>query len=505
MDKHDLKPTVIVIFGGSGDLTNRKLVPAFFNLYLDQQMPAHFAVIGLGRTKYTDKKFREELKEGVDEFSRRGKPSKEEWDAFAPKISYMISDVFSDESYQNIADRIDAIGKEWKVKPNVLFYLSIAPTLIEPVTRQLGKLKICKDPDCTRIVVEKPFGHNLESAIELNALLTSMFEEKQIYRIDHYLGKEAVQNMLVFRFANVLFEPVWNSKYIENIQITVSETVGVEDRGGYYDKSGALKDMIQNHVLQLLTFVAMEVPVSFSADEIRSRKVDVLRAIRKYSTASEVFENSARGQYGEGWMKGEKVPGYREEDKVAKKSPTDTFAAVKFYVDNWRWQGVPFYVRSGKRMPEKMSVISIQFGDVPHQIFPSKVADSIRPNRIIISISPSTGIRLRFQAKKVGLDMKLSPADLVFNYSETYDTQPPEAYETLLNDVMTGDATLFMRSDEVEAAWAVVMPIVKAWENNEPSDFPNYAVNSWGPESAERLIARDGYHWVTMPIKKKKE
>ncbi len=499
VNKEVLKPTIIVIFGGSGDLNERKLTPAFYNLFLDKQMPEKFAIIGLGRTSFTDAKFRSMLAEGVNKFSRRGKIDKKEWENFAPNISYLQSDVFEQKDYQNLAKEIKKIEKEWGEHANVLFYLAIAPGLIEPVAINLGKSGICNDPDCTRIVVEKPFGHDLESAQKLNKLLTGIFEEKQIYRIDHYLGKEAVQNMLVFRFANVMFEPIWNRKYIEHVQITVSETVGVGDRGGYYDKSGALKDMVQNHVLQLLCFVAMEPPVSFSADEIRSRKVDVLRAIRKYNT-KEVFENTARGQYSKGWMKGDKVDGYREKDKVDPKSNTETFAAVKFHMDNWRWQNVPFYVRSGKRMPEKMSVITIQFRPVPHRIFPTGVAESLQPNRIIISINPATGIRIRFQAKQIGLDMRLGPEDMVFNYSDAYDTQQPEAYETLLHDVMTGDATLFMRSDEVEAAWEVMMPIVDAWKNS-PAEFPNYPANSWGPESAERLIAADGFHWITTPIK----
>lgn len=494
-NKHT-KPTIIVIFGGSGDLTKRKLIPALYNLHLDKHMSDQFEVIGLGRTKFSNEKFRNVLKDGINQFSRRGEIEKTEWTNFSKSISYMQSDIFDDKIYADLVAKVKALEKEWGTEANVIFYLAIAPSLIGEVATRLGKSKICKNSDCTRIVVEKPFGHDLESAKELNKLLTGIFEEKQIYRIDHYLGKEAVQNLLVFRFANVLFEPVWNRKYIDHIQITVSETVGVEDRGGYYDTSGALKDMIQNHVLQLLTFIAMEPPVSFSPDQIRSRKVDVLHAIRKYE-GKDIFKNTARGQYSSGWMKGKEVKGYREEPKTADKSNTETFAAVKFYIDNWRWQNVPFYVRSGKRMPEKTSIITVQFKDVPHQIFPSQVAAGLQPNRITINISPETGIRLRFQAKEVGLDMNLSAEDLVFNYNEAYEKQAPEAYENLLHDVMTGDATLFMRSDEVEAAWEVVMPIIEAWEKSAPSNFPNYKADSWGPESAERLIAADGFHWIT--------
>lgn len=494
----DIQPTIITIFGGSGDLANRKLVPALYNLYLEKQMPEKFAIIGLGRTEFTDAKFQSYLREGLDEFSRTGKTKKEDWDGFKDHIQYLVSDVFDDKSYKELGEKIRIIEKKWSEKAHSVFYFAISPSLIEPVAERLGRNNLCDDKACSRIVIEKPFGNDLESAQRLNKLLTEIFFEEQIYRIDHYLGKEAVQNMLVFRFANILFEPVWNRNYIEHVQITASETGGIEDRGGYYDKSGALKDMIQNHVLQLLCFTAMEAPVHFSADEIRNRKVDVLRAIRSYE-GKEVFENSARGQYGSGWIKGDKVEGYRSEPKVDPKSHTDTFAAIRFFIDNWRWQSVPFYVRSGKRMPEKMSVITIQFRSVPHQMFPNITSDHLVPNRIIISIAPSTGIKIQFQAKKMGLDMRLKPAELNFNYAGSDDNDQPEAYENLLHDIMTGDATLFMRSDEVEAAWQVVMPFVNAWSDHEPGFLPNYQAGSWGPEEAEALIAEDGFHWITVP------
>ncbi|MBY5958921.1 glucose-6-phosphate dehydrogenase [Membranicola marinus] len=495
----NLRPTIITIFGGSGDLANRKLVPALYNLYLDDQLPEKFAIIGLGRTEYTDEKFRNYLRKGLDEFSRRGKAKKEDWNAFKDKIHYLISDVFDDKSYQEIGQKIKSLEEEWEETAISVFYFAISPSLIEPVAKKLGSNNLCDDKSCSRIVVEKPFGNDLESAQYLNQLLTEIFSEEQIYRIDHYLGKEAVQNMLVFRFANILFEPVWNRNFIEHVQITASETVGVEDRGGFYDKAGALKDMIQNHVLQLLCFTAMEAPVHFNADEIRNRKVDVLRAIRQYE-GKEVFKNSARGQYAKGWIKGEKAKGYREEVKVDPKSYTETFAAIRFFIDNWRWQNVPFYVRSGKRMPEKMSVITIQFRSVPHQMFPNTTSEHMIPNRIIISISPSTGIRIRFQAKKMGLDMRLKPAEFKFSYSGMYENDQPEAYENLLHDIMTGDATLFMRSDEVEEAWRVVMPFVRAWSDHPPGTFPNYTAGTWGPEEVEALIAEDGFHWITAPL-----
>ncbi|MEM6320154.1 MAG: glucose-6-phosphate dehydrogenase [Bacteroidota bacterium] len=488
-------PTIIFIFGGSGDLTNRKLIPALYNLYLDKYMPEKFSIVGLGRTKYTDKQYRAKVFEGIQEFSRQ-EGTKEDWDTFSKSIVYQVSDVFNDKSYQAMGKHIKETEKAWGVRPNVIFNLAIAPSLMDDVVTRLGKSGICTDPECTRLVIEKPFGHDLESARSLNKLLTTYFDESQIYRIDHYLGKDAVQNILVFRFANLLFEPIWNHNFIEHVQITVSESIGVGDRGGYYDKSGALRDMIQNHVLQLLCFVAMEPPVSFKADEIRNRKVDVLRAIRRIPE-DQVSDFAVRGQYGEGWSKGEAAKSYREEVGKNSKSSTETFAAVKFYIDNWRWTGVPFYVRSGKRMPKKTSIVTIQFKNAPHQVFPEKTASTVRPNRITIAISPDTGIKMRFQAKRPGLDMMLNPVDMKFNYSETYADAQPEAYETLLHDVMTADATLFMRSDEVEEAWALLMPILNVWGKNPAYYFPNYDAGSEGPQTAARLIAKDGYHWFT--------
>ena len=362
-------------------------------------------------------------------------------------------------------------------------------------------MQLCSDKRATRIVVEKPFGHDLKSAHELNELLSEMFAEDQIYRIDHYLGKETVQNILALRFANALFEPIWNRNYIDHVQITVAETVGVEERGGYYEQSGALRDMVQNHILQLLCMVAMEPPVNFEANEIRNKKVAVLNAIRKISK-EEVRDYAVRGQYSEGWMKGEKVKGYRQEEKVDPNSDVETFAALKFYIDNWRWHRIPFYVRTGKYMHQKTSVINIQFRPAPHYAFPAEAAETWRPNRLTISIQPEMDIRLRFQAKRPGQNMTLNPVDMIFSYKDAYpEDHEPEAYETLLLDVMEGNPAQFMRADQVEAAWQVVMPVIEAWEQRPPIDFPNYAPDSWGPEDAEALIARDGHNWITLPHK----
>jgi glucose-6-phosphate 1-dehydrogenase len=372
---------------------------------------------------------------------------------------------------------------------------------VPDIARKLSNLQLCSEKHTTRIVVEKPFGHDLESAKKLNGLLGELFSEDQIYRIDHYLGKETVQNILALRFANALFEPIWNRNYIDHVQITVAETVGVEDRGGYYEQSGALRDMVQNHILQLLCMVAMEPPVNFEANEIRNKKVAILNAIRKI-TKEEVHNYAVRGQYSEGWMKGERVKAYRQEEKVSPTSNVETFAAVKFYVDNWRWHRIPFYVRTGKYMHQKTSVINIVFRPAPHYAFPPEAAETWRPNRLTISIQPEMDIRLRFQAKQPGQSMILTPVDMVFNYKDAYpEEHEPEAYETLLLDVMEGDPSHFMRADQVEAAWQVVMPIIEAWEQRQPGDFPNYAPDSWGPEDAEALIAKDGHTWITLPPK----
>ena len=492
---------LVFIFGGSGDLNYRKLNPALYNLFLDDAMPENFSIVGIARTEYGDGEYLKHLKEGIDNFSRR-KDSDEKWKNFSRHICYMPMDVKDAKDYAKIAKIAKDKETEFGIHPNILFYMAVAPQLVPIIVKNLGTLDICHDTKCTRIVVEKPFGHDLESAKEMNAMLAEYFTEEQIFRIDHYLGKETVQNILALRFANALFEPIWNRNYIDHVQITAAETVGVEGRGGYYESSGALRDMIQNHILQLLCMIGMEAPVSFDANEIRNKKVDVLNALRRV-TKDEVQDYAARGQYAEGWMEGEKVAGYRMEKDVAPESHTETFAAVKFYIDNWRWEGVPFYVRTGKHLHEKTTVLTIQFKPAPAFAFPKEASETWRPNRLSISIAPEMDINLRFQAKRPGQAMILSPVDMTFNYKDEYDGEEPEAYETLLYDVMEGDATLFMRADQVEAAWKVVMPILDVWKARKPMDFPNYSPGSWGPEDAEALIARDGHNWINLPAKHK--
>jgi glucose-6-phosphate 1-dehydrogenase len=492
-------PTVFVIFGAAGDLTQRKLMPALYNLFLDGWLPEEFEVIGIGHGDMGDADFREYLRKGVNQFSRRGKARSETWESFAAHLRFFSADLGKKKAYTDLAKKLSAQDKAWKTRANRIFYLALPPRMIGPVTQRLAEANLSRDRRRARIVVEKPFGRDLDSAKKLNRVLADAFHESQIFRIDHYLGKETVQNILAFRFGNTLFEPVWNRRYIDHVQITVAEQVGVEHRGHYYDTAGALRDMVQSHLLQILCLVAMEAPVSMADDEIRNKKVDVLHAIRPIAS-EQIHQFAVSGQYDAGWIKGKQVCGYREEPNVAPDSFTETFAAVRLFVDTWRWQGVPFYLRTGKRLSAKVSEVSIQFRTVPHQTFPPTTVLDLHPNRLIIAIQPEEGILLRFETKYPGATMQLSPVTMRFFYHEVFKISPPDAYETLLLDVMLGDRTLFMRGDETEAAWSVISPILDVWESMKITDFPNYQAGTWGPEEAEVLIAQDGFSWVTPTL-----
>ncbi len=489
----------LVIFGAAGDLTWRKLVPAIYNLFIDNLLPDKFAIFGVDVKKMAVADLRKRLLDGVNQFSRQGKAKAEQWKPFAEHVISLVAGDFKDEAtFETLAKELNAQDKAWGEHAERVFYLATPPFIVEDIVHNLGLAHLASDRKRTRVVFEKPFGRSLDSARTLNHSLLKTLEESQIYRIDHYLGKETVQNILAFRFANALFEPIWDRRYIDHVQITVAEQVGVEHRGGYYDHSGALRDMIQNHLLQILSLVAMEPPAAFTADEIRARKVDVLRAIRPIPT-DHLHMYASRGQYGPGWLEGQRVVGYRSEPDVDPGSNTETFAALKLFIDNWRWQDIPFYLRTGKRLAQKMSQAIIQFRPVPHQSFPPTTYQDWLPNRLEIDIQPDEGIALHFQAKQPGVDLRLSSQEMRFRYADAFKASPPEAYETLLLDVIRGDATLFMRADQVECAWEVIDPVLSAWSDVAPTDFPNYPSGTWGPPSAEALIAQDGRRWL-QPI-----
>jgi len=488
-----LEPTVFVIFGGAGDLTWRKLMPALFDLSQDRSVPANYSIIAVDRVDLSDEKLRRRLHDGVKKFSRQGKVKAAEWSEFARHISYQQGDFKKLQIYNILGEHCAKLEKEWGTKVHRIFYMATPPSMFGEIPKYLGKAGLASDRKWARIVVEKPIGYDLESARVLNAILAANFEECQIFRIDHYLGKETVQNILAFRFANPLFEPLWNRRYVDYVTIAAVEAVGVEHRGGYYDQAGAMRDMVQNHLMQLLCLVAMEPMISFNADEIRNKKVDVLHAIRPIPHET-VQQCVVRGQYGPGWVEGKKVPGYRAENGVSPDSQTETFVALKLFVDNWRWQDVPFYLRTGKRLSRQATEIAIQFRGVPHQSFPPESGRDWHPSRLVLSIQPEEGIVMEFQAKYPGPKMLLRPVDMQFNYRGGFAVSSPDAYETLLWDIMKNDATLFMRADQVDAAWRLLMPVLDVWKAAPPGDFPNYAAGTWGPEDTQRLLVR-GHSW----------
>jgi glucose-6-phosphate 1-dehydrogenase len=490
------EPCTVIIFGASGDLTKRKLVPALYRLTQERLLPAEFAIVGFARSQMSHDEFRNRMKDAVATFSESRHVDDAVWDSFARGIFYVAGDVNSPEAYRRIKQLLDQIDHERGTAGNRVFYLSTSPTLYAEAIQQLGAAGLAqpKDKGWTRIIIEKPFGHDLASARELNGEVAKVFDEDQVYRIDHYLGKETVQNLLVFRFANGIFEPIWNRRYVDHVQITNAEAIGVEGRGGYYDTAGVLRDMIQNHVFQVLSLVAMEPPVSLSANAVRDEKIKAMQAVRAI-TPEGVAESVVRGQYAAGSVAGKPVPGYREEKDVNPNSQTDTFAALKLYFDNWRWADVPFYIRSGKRMPKRVTEIAIHFRQAPLQLFKSAAGgQELEPNVLVVRIQPDEGITLRIGAKVPGQVTRIRWVNMDFRYGASFGVSSPEAYERLLLDCVLGDSTLYARRDMTERGWEIVMPVLEAWAESK-HEIPKYEAGTWGPEEANLLIARDGRKW----------
>ena len=497
-------PGIVVIFGATGDLTRRKLLPALYRLAQQRLVPSEFAILGTARQPHGDDEFRESMKAAIAEFGADDSLDEAAWQSFAKRIFYLGGDFSDADLYQKLKAKLAEIENEYDTQGNRIFYLATAPDFFGVIAKQLGDAGIArpkaaaqtgsktKKKSWTRLIVEKPFGRDLASARELNGTLASVFDESQIYRIDHYLGKETVQNLLVFRFANSIFEPLWNRQYIDHIQITNAETIGVEGRGGYYEKAGALRDMIQNHVFQVTSLIAMEPPASLSANGVRDEKIKAMQSV--HALSSEGIETFAvRGQYGPGTVLGDTVPGYRQEPGVDPNSSIETFAALKLHFDNWRWAGVPFYLRSGKRLQKHITEIAIQFREVPQRLFDA--SDSpLQSNVLVIRIQPNEGISLRFGAKLPGQALRIRSVNMDFRYGSSFGVKPPEAYERLLLDCMLGDSTLYARRDMVERGWEIVTPILEAWKKPAP-DFPSYEAGSWGPQAAFELIERDSREW----------
>jgi glucose-6-phosphate 1-dehydrogenase len=487
------EPASIVIFGATGDLARRKLVPALYNLARENYMPPVYNIVGFARKPRSDENIREEYKKAITDFSRQ-KIQEGLWDSFAKNVFYVQSNLDDVEGYKRLKSELDRLDQERSTAGNRLFYLAVPPELMPQIIDLLGAAELNNSAGYTRIILEKPFGRDLQSAVELNQRLHAVFDESQIYRIDHYLGKEAVQNIFVFRFANGILEPIWNRTYINNVQITVAETVGVEQRGEYYDNSGALRDIIQNHGLQLLAVTTMEPPPQFTPNEVRDEKASVLRSIRPMNF-EEIRDWTVRGQYGPGAIGGLQVPGYRTEPEVAPDSVTETYVALKLYIDNWRWSGVPVYLRTGKRLPKRYSEIAIEFNLPPLMLFGRDGANQMEPNSLVFNIQPDEGISLKFESKIPGQDNRIRPVNMDFRYTSSFGEAAPEAYERLLLDAMLGDPMLFTRYDEVEAQWAFTTPILQAWKQMPPPEFPNYEAGTWGPSASDEFIKRDGRKW----------
>lgn len=490
------EPSTIVIFGGAGDLAHRKLLPALYNLHLDGQLPPRFAVLGAGRKEFTDDQFREFAKDGIEQFSRRGIDAAR-WPTFADALHFVNLSLDQPAAFATLGSRLDIIEHERGLPGHRIYYLAVPPSLFVPTVEQLHRARFVGPPDTkpfARLIVEKPIGRDLASACEINDAIARVFDERQIYRIDHYLGKETVQNILVLRFANSFFEPLLNQKYIDHVQITVAEEEGVGTRAGYYDRSGALRDMVQNHLLQLLALVAMEPPHSLHPDVVRDEKLQVLQSLRPID-AEAVDRFIVRAQYTAGFDLGVPVPGYREEPGVPADSRTETFVALQLFIDNWRWAGVPFFLRTGKRLPKRASEISIHLKEVPPILFNRDPVQPLDPNVLTIRIQPDEGFALGISSKVPGPRVRVYPVNMDFRYGSTFGSSSPEAYERLLLDVMAGDATLFMRRDSVEASWRWITPILERWAEQDRATVPTYAAGDWGPPAADQLIESAWRRW----------
>jgi glucose-6-phosphate 1-dehydrogenase len=488
-------PCVMVIFGASGDLTKRKLIPALCNLAKSNFVPHQFAIIGFAFDNFTTEAFRQELTDGLRSFETSPVDPKL-WDWFLERIFYVQGDFNDPAAYERLTAQIAKVETEFQTHGNHFFYLAVAPQFFASVVQQLANAKLTEQGNgrWSRVIIEKPFGHDLDSAKDLNRRIKLVLAESQIYRIDHYLGKETVQNLMVFRFANSIFEPIWNRAFIDHVQITAAETVGVEHRGAYYDTAGALRDMVPNHLFQLLTLTAMEPPVSFQADAVRNKQAEVLQAIQP-PFPEEVLTKMVRGQYGAGNCDGQPAAGYREEPNVPPDSNTETFVALKLEIDNWRWAGVPFYLRTGKRLTKRVTEIAIYFRRTPFVLFRDTPVRDLETNKLIVQIQPEEGISLQFGAKTPGPIMDIGLVNMDFDYAKYFGNSMATGYERLLHDCMVGDATLFQRADMVEAGWSVIQPVIDVWKALPDRHFPNYSAGCWGPEEADQLMARDGRHW----------
>jgi glucose-6-phosphate 1-dehydrogenase len=489
-------PCVMVIFGASGDLTKRKLIPALYNLAKDNLLSKEFALVGFARNELTSEEFRDKIGEEISQFATT-QVDPDLWHWFARRIHYVSGDFDDPVAYQKLTTLLGQIDEEHGTRSNYFYYLATAPGFFGTIVRQLGQAGLVnEETGWRRAIIEKPFGRDYDTACKLNKEVREVLAEKQIYRIDHYLGKETVQNILVFRFSNGIFEPIWNRRYIDHVQITVAETVGVEQRGSYYETSGTLRDMVPNHIFQLICLTAMEPPVSFDADVVRDEQAKILKAIQPMSP-EDVLLRTVRGQYGESVNGNQKMAGYRSEPMVSPTSNTETFVAMKMFIDNWRWADVPFYLRTGKRLPKRVTEIAIQFKRAPFLLFRQTSVDRLTPNRLVLHLQPDEGISLSFGAKIPGPLVQLGSVDMNFNYKDYFNATPQTGYERLLYDCMMGDATLFQRSDMVESAWQIVGPILDVWGALPARNFPNYPAGTWGPKEAEDMLRRDNRVWST--------